>query len=464
MPYSTIQKGQKIVVPDLAADGRNWLDYKKKILLAAKTLGLTGLLDSTETKPTDKWNFRKQSEWMGKNNEAQYLLITTTAEPTQEAFESSQPAHEFYSVLRNRFNKPTTATTKPMVEYRNACDCTEIGKISTGPQVEKSFRSGKHRERSCDTENPQRVEPEGWRGEKTAIVSSPDNDSEDMEVQRMSVVPQEPETAGQQVKNETADTTNPSVTHAGLVVPADRSHDPQTSAEARRTDDTGEMGRLVELTDVKVKPDGETAVKRNQSVAPERADAGIDGQVGRMSPDEGIEGESGRVSRDVSIAGESDSALERERSTTDADEPDQPTSLNADDLPGASPILPVPPDPPDKIADRQSEPRASSLRGSGMRLRASTSDLPWSRRTRRERLTMMRTLGIDLWDWRKRQNASANGWSEGMRSTHQRLEMSRTSWAANRTYQARTPMSNSVLQTVETIASMERTRYIEIVT
>jgi hypothetical protein len=52
MPYSVQpKKGGKILVPDLAADGRNWSIYRDKLFQAAAVQDLQGLLNGTTTKP-----------------------------------------------------------------------------------------------------------------------------------------------------------------------------------------------------------------------------------------------------------------------------------------------------------------------------------------------------------------------------------------------------------------------------
>ena len=129
MPYSTQLNGRNILVPDLVADGRNWSDYKKKLVHVAKLLGILRLLDGTEVRPMDQWNPWIQAAWVCNDTEAQYLLVTTTPPFIHNLFKHGQPVHKWFSHLQTQFDKLTT-TTKSMVQCRNKCIAMQSTKWS----------------------------------------------------------------------------------------------------------------------------------------------------------------------------------------------------------------------------------------------------------------------------------------------------------------------------------------------
>ena len=111
---------------------------------------------------------------------------------------------------------------------------------------------------------------------------------------------------------------------------------------------------------VHVDPGGGTHAERNGSVALERPDAGIDGEVGTARHDVQDEVERPATRRKVPIEGERGSALACERPTTAVEENDQPTSTDDDNSPEDPPD---PPPLPDEPAIRSHEPQSFELEG-----------------------------------------------------------------------------------------------------
>lgn len=83
------------------------------------------------------------------------------------------------------------------------------------------------------------------------------------------------------------------------------------------------------------------------------------------------------------------------------------------------PELPKPPEEPTKRRNKPTSPRALSLRGSGVGLRAGTMHLLETKRTRRERQDDTRTLGSGRNSCRMRQNTNEDVRRVEVKSTHQ---------------------------------------------
>ncbi|KAN0093091.1 hypothetical protein V8E55_003875 [Tylopilus felleus] len=145
----------------------------------------------------------------------------------------------------------------------------------------------------------------------------------------------------------TAETTNPTESrgHAGGVSEV---HDDGGGPAAR------------DPAHVHIDPDGDTHAEQNGSVALERADAGIDGEVGRVPHDVQDEVKRSATRREMPIEGERGSALARRRSTTRADENDQHDETNLDNVP-EHPPEPLPP--PDRPVNASSVPQSFELEG-----------------------------------------------------------------------------------------------------
>ncbi|KAI9573990.1 hypothetical protein HD554DRAFT_2325643 [Boletus coccyginus] len=241
MPYSTRAKnGKKFLIPDLAADGRNWSDYRKKLFQAAEVQDLLGLLDGTKTKPNGPWDPWRAAAWMRNDTEAQYMLVTTTP-PFIWDDTHLTTAHEYYDYLSNLFDKltnpaPRVAARVPTT-YRGTCqkcgkhghkarECEGVETQSGSAKVE-GRRDKKRREPKREGEKPRgRVEEEAAavprRPGKVTTARTTNGGSLTTPVSS-----QEPETASREVDNKTIDTTNPNATCAEPSEPTDVLRNPQ---------------------------------------------------------------------------------------------------------------------------------------------------------------------------------------------------------------------------------------------
>ena len=137
---------------------------------------------------------------------------------------------------------------------------------------------GRRRERKRDIEDLRRVEEKGREGEKASMragghkaavttagvslaasASSQEDDGNDPEVHRTSVVPQHPQPASQQVNDTTADAANPNTTSARPTRPEDESHTPPDELpspllEGRRTGASTELGKLLDTESTTAQP------------------------------------------------------------------------------------------------------------------------------------------------------------------------------------------------------------------
>ena len=120
MPYLTrVKNGKKILVPDLIADGWNWLNYCKKLFEAAAAQDLLGLLDGTKTKPNEPWNPWCTAVWMCDDTEAQYLVIMTTPPIVHNHLSLLMTAHEVFKTLQDLFEKKSTVMTMVHEAWHN---------------------------------------------------------------------------------------------------------------------------------------------------------------------------------------------------------------------------------------------------------------------------------------------------------------------------------------------------------
>jgi hypothetical protein len=114
MPYSTrVKNGKKILVPDLAMDGRNWSTYCEKLFQVVEAQDLLGIIDGTKTKPTNEpWNPLGRAAWIRDDTEVQYLIVTTTPPIIHGHLTLEMTAHELFKTLQGLFKKePNTTTT-----------------------------------------------------------------------------------------------------------------------------------------------------------------------------------------------------------------------------------------------------------------------------------------------------------------------------------------------------------------
>ena len=113
-------------------------------------------------------------------------------------------------------------------------------------------------------------------------------------------------------------------------------------------------------THVHVDPGGSAYTERNGSLAHERADIRVDGEVLRASRDVQYEAERSRTRRGDPIEGERPSALAHGQLTVRADENDQNDEEIVNNIPEGPPD---PPPPPDEPVNRQNESPSIELEG-----------------------------------------------------------------------------------------------------
>ncbi|KIJ05737.1 hypothetical protein PAXINDRAFT_21032, partial [Paxillus involutus ATCC 200175] len=99
-------------IPQLRADGRNWTDYREKILRAAAQQGLDKLYDGTETIQGNA------EDWQQRNAIAKSLIVETIPDSILLRILHFKSTHEFFEGLKNLFEKDI-ATLELLRELRN---------------------------------------------------------------------------------------------------------------------------------------------------------------------------------------------------------------------------------------------------------------------------------------------------------------------------------------------------------
>ncbi|KIJ05233.1 hypothetical protein PAXINDRAFT_21488, partial [Paxillus involutus ATCC 200175] len=99
-------------IPQLRADGRNWTDYREKILRAAAQQGLDKLYDGTETIQGNA------EDWQQRNAIAKSLIVETIPDSIFLRILHYESAHKFFEALKNLFEKDV-ATLELLQELRN---------------------------------------------------------------------------------------------------------------------------------------------------------------------------------------------------------------------------------------------------------------------------------------------------------------------------------------------------------
>ena len=243
MPYSTrVKNRKKILVPNLIADGQNWLNYREKLFEAAAAQDLLGLLDGTKTKPNEPWDPWRTAAWMRDDMEAQYLVITTTPPTVHDHLSLSMTAHEVFKTLHALFEKRTMTTvddTRENNTTRVAAQVSNEVSNRSGRQQDNSPSNGTRREHKRGTTDQGQVgrkrqvgaekgkKPCGRVEEGAATASGPGMETTDQSADGVGLAtPVSSPMTGRQVNEKTADTINPNATSAGPTEPADRSPGP----------------------------------------------------------------------------------------------------------------------------------------------------------------------------------------------------------------------------------------------
>ncbi|KIJ19278.1 hypothetical protein PAXINDRAFT_7782 [Paxillus involutus ATCC 200175] len=99
-------------IPQLRADGRNWTDYREKILRAAAQQGLDKLYDGTETIQGNA------EDWQQRNAIAKSLIVETIPDSILLRILHFKSTHEFFEGLKNLFEQDV-ATLELLQELRN---------------------------------------------------------------------------------------------------------------------------------------------------------------------------------------------------------------------------------------------------------------------------------------------------------------------------------------------------------
>ncbi|KIJ04850.1 hypothetical protein PAXINDRAFT_21861, partial [Paxillus involutus ATCC 200175] len=99
-------------IPQLRADGRNWTDYREKILRVAAQKNLDRLYDGTETLQGDA------EDWQQRNAIAKALIVETIPDSIFLRILHYESAHKFFEALKNLFEKDV-ATLELLQELRN---------------------------------------------------------------------------------------------------------------------------------------------------------------------------------------------------------------------------------------------------------------------------------------------------------------------------------------------------------
>ncbi|KIJ10231.1 hypothetical protein PAXINDRAFT_16736 [Paxillus involutus ATCC 200175] len=99
-------------IPQLRADGRNWTEYREKLLRVAAQQKLDKLYDRTETLQGDAEN------WQQRNAIAKALIVETIPDSIFLRILHYESAHKFFEALKNLFEKDV-ATLELLQELRN---------------------------------------------------------------------------------------------------------------------------------------------------------------------------------------------------------------------------------------------------------------------------------------------------------------------------------------------------------
>ncbi|KIJ05418.1 hypothetical protein PAXINDRAFT_21324 [Paxillus involutus ATCC 200175] len=99
-------------IPALRTDGRNWTDYREKILRAAAQQGLDKLYDGTETIQGNA------EDWQQRNAIAKSLIVETIPDSIFLRILHYESAHKFFEALKNLFEQDI-ATLELLRELRN---------------------------------------------------------------------------------------------------------------------------------------------------------------------------------------------------------------------------------------------------------------------------------------------------------------------------------------------------------
>ncbi|KIJ06426.1 hypothetical protein PAXINDRAFT_20385 [Paxillus involutus ATCC 200175] len=99
-------------IPQLRADGRNWMEYREKLLRVAAQQKLDKLYDGTETLQGDA------EDWQQRNAIAKSLIVETIPDSIFLQILHYESAHKFFEALKNLFEKDI-ATLELLQELRN---------------------------------------------------------------------------------------------------------------------------------------------------------------------------------------------------------------------------------------------------------------------------------------------------------------------------------------------------------
>ncbi|KIJ08782.1 hypothetical protein PAXINDRAFT_18099 [Paxillus involutus ATCC 200175] len=99
-------------IPQLRADGRNWMEYREKLLRVAAQQNLDRLYDGTETLQGDA------EDWQQRNAIAKVLIVNTIPDSIFLRILQFESAYEFFKALKNLFEQDI-ATLELLRELRN---------------------------------------------------------------------------------------------------------------------------------------------------------------------------------------------------------------------------------------------------------------------------------------------------------------------------------------------------------
>ncbi|KIJ10654.1 hypothetical protein PAXINDRAFT_16371 [Paxillus involutus ATCC 200175] len=99
-------------IPVLRADGRNWTEYREKLLRVAAQKNLDRLYDGTETLQGDA------EDWQQRNAIAKALIVETIPDSIFLRILHYESAHKFFEALKNLFEKDV-ATLELLQELQN---------------------------------------------------------------------------------------------------------------------------------------------------------------------------------------------------------------------------------------------------------------------------------------------------------------------------------------------------------
>ncbi|KIJ04510.1 hypothetical protein PAXINDRAFT_22197 [Paxillus involutus ATCC 200175] len=99
-------------IPQLRADGRNWTEYREKLLRVAAQQNLDRLYDGTEMLQGDA------EDWQQRNAIAKVLIVNTIPDSIFLRILQFESAYEFFKALKNLFEQDI-ATLELLRELRN---------------------------------------------------------------------------------------------------------------------------------------------------------------------------------------------------------------------------------------------------------------------------------------------------------------------------------------------------------